>query len=74
MGLTLTCPKFRRPWRCEDQAGSATSSGSTTRSPADDQNDSVISLSYPSPIVPNESARPAARILLVNAQDVNCTP
>lgn len=36
-----------------------------------DQNDSIIALSSPSPIVPNEGIIPAVRTRLVKAQDVN---
>lgn len=40
----------------------------------DDQNDSIIALSSPSLMVPNEGIRPAERTLLVKAYEVNWTP
>ena len=40
----------------------------------DDQNDSIIALSRPSPTVPNDGIKPEDRILSVKAQDVNCVP
>ncbi len=36
-----------------------------------DQNDSIIALSRPSPMLPKEGMRPAERILSPKAQDVN---
>ena len=35
------------------------------------QNDSIMALSYASPMDPNEGMRPAERILFVKAQEVN---
>lgn len=40
----------------------------------DDQNDSIIALSSPSPTVPNEGISPAERIVSPEAQEVNCVP
>jgi len=40
----------------------------------EDQNDSILALSYPSPTVPNDGSRPALRIFSPNTQDVNWAP
>jgi hypothetical protein len=37
----------------------------------EDQNDSIIALSSPSPTVPNDGMRPADRIFSPKAQEVN---
>ena len=40
----------------------------------EDQKDSIIALSRPSPTDPNEGMSPARRILSPNAQEVNWAP
>lgn len=40
----------------------------------DDQKDSIMALSRPSPTDPNEGRRPAERILSPKSQEVNCVP